>query len=114
MLHHELVEVRRNITKASAFGKTDIGFAVGLHNTYKKLEELFDKKQESDIDEINIILDSMRYRIGATGKERVNSVNDYFQSILNICFPPLQRYLMWSAANSEHLFEENKEEKKEK
>jgi hypothetical protein len=95
--------VRRNISEAASFGETGMSFVVALHSTFKKLEELFNNKKEDDLDEINIILDSMRYRIGATGKERISTVNEFFKQILNICFPALDRYLMWSASEQQHI-----------
>lgn len=55
----------------------------------------------------------MRYRIGASGKERINAVNEFLKQILNICFPALQRYLMWSAANEKHLFRSDTDSKDE-
>lgn len=46
----------------------------------------------------------MRYRIGASGKERINSFNEYLKQILSICFPAMHRYLLWSAAEKQHVF----------
>jgi hypothetical protein len=37
-------------------------------------------------------------RIGATGKTRINLVNEYFKQILNLGFPVLYRYMLWSAS----------------
>lgn len=51
----------------------------------------------------------MRYRIGATGKERVNSLNENFKHAIHMCFPALHRYLIWSASEGKHLFGSSEE-----
>jgi vacuolar-type H+-ATPase subunit H len=100
-----LHEAREGLAKASTMAQqTAGGFTVGRQHTIKKLEQLVSKTEEGDAEEVNIILDSLRYRISATGKERVNSVNEYFRQIANTCFPALNRYLMWSALERRHLF----------
>lgn len=104
-LLRQLHEARENLSKASTLAQqTAGGFTVGRQHTIKKLEQLVSKKQEGDPEEINIILDSLRFRISATGKERVNTVNEYFRQIVNNCFPALNRYLMWSAIEGKHIF----------
>lgn len=50
-------------------------FAVGRQQTMKRLEKLIEDGNAADITEINAILDSLRTRIGATGRERVNTIN---------------------------------------
>lgn len=55
-------------------------------------------KPGPDVDvEINIMLDSMRYRLGATGKERVMKVNEFFKQIIHLSLPPVLRHLVWDA-----------------
>lgn len=43
----------------------------------KKIKSLLDRANlgEETSDEINLIIDSLRSRIGATGKERINTIN---------------------------------------
>lgn len=42
----------------------------------KKIKTLLEKnKEEEHNEEINQIIDSLRSRIGATGKERINTIN---------------------------------------
>ena len=43
-------------------------FAVGRQQTMKRLEKLIENENNTDIAEINSILDSLRTRIGATGR----------------------------------------------
>jgi hypothetical protein len=73
-------------------------FAVGRQQTMKRLEKLIEDENNADLGEINSILDSLRTRIGATGRERVNTINEYFKQIVNISFPALHRYMMWTAS----------------
>jgi hypothetical protein len=82
-------------------------FAVGRQQTMKRLEKLIEDGNNADINEINSILDSLRTRIGATGRERVNTINEYFKQIVNISFPALHRYMMWTASERKHLFSED-------
>jgi hypothetical protein len=76
------------------------GFTASRHQMIKKLELLLERanKGEDPSEEINTIIDSLRYRIGATGKERINTINEYFRQIVNLSLPALHRYMMWSAA----------------
>jgi len=68
---------------------------------------LIEDDNNSDLGEINEILDSLRTRIGTTGRERVNTINEYFKQIVNISFPALHRYMMWTASERKHLFSES-------
>lgn len=72
----------------------------------KKIKALLERSNggEDTSTEINGIIDSLRYRIGATGKERINTINEYFRQIVNLSLPALHRYMMWSAAEGRHLF----------
>ena len=61
----------------------------------------------ADEDEINLILDNLRYRVGATGTERQGKINYIFKQVIQISFPALHRYFMWSAYhNTEHFGDE--------
>jgi hypothetical protein len=50
-----------------------------------------------DEDEINLILDNLRNRVGATGSERQGKITYIFKQIIHLSFPALHRYLMWTA-----------------
>ena len=78
----------------------------------KKIEGLLERAQsgEDPSVEINSVIDSLRYKIGATGRERINTINEYFKQIVNLSLPALHRYMMWSAAEGRHLFSEDESE----
>jgi hypothetical protein len=82
------------------------GFTASRHDMMKKIKGLLERSNngEDTASEINSIIDSLRYRIGATGKERINTINEYFRQIVNLSLPALHRYMMWSAAEGKHLF----------
>lgn len=50
---------------------------------------------EPDQNEINLLLDSMRLRIGGGGKERVTASNFFFNELLDLSIPIHIRYLLW-------------------
>ena len=53
------------------------GFTESRHLMMKKIEGLLElaKKGEDPSAQLNEIIDSLRYRIGATGHERINTIN---------------------------------------
>lgn len=64
----------------------------------KRLERILrEDREENAEEEINIILDSIRFLVGATGKERINKVQECFKQITNLSFPAMHRYLIWAA-----------------
>jgi hypothetical protein len=38
------------------------------------------------------------------GSEREGTVNYYFKQIMNVCFPALHRYMMWTAERNTEFF----------
>ena len=52
---------------------------------------------EVDIDKVNLLLDTLKYRIGPTGRERQAKLTYNFKNIINTLFPGLHRYLMATA-----------------
>jgi hypothetical protein len=52
---------------------------------------------EEKNNEINLALDSIIYRYGATGKERKNNITESYRQILAITPSIVQRYLLWAA-----------------
>lgn len=61
--------------------------------------------QDYDIDKINLLLDTLKYRIGASGKERQAKINYFFKNIINTLFPALHRYLLHIASRSLDIFQ---------
>lgn len=88
------------------------GFTASRHQMMKKIEGLLQKAKngEDPSVELNEIIDSLRYKIGATGKQRINTINEYFRQIVNLSLPALHRYMMWSAAENRHLFGNDEQE----
>ena len=82
------------------------GFTASRHEMMKKIKLLLERgnQGENTASEINEIIDSLRSRIGATGRERINTINEYFRQIVNLSLPALHRYMMWSASEGRHLF----------
>lgn len=70
-------------------------------NLIEKLEKCIESNGEEN--EINLLLDSMRFRLGATGKERVTAVNYFFKQILDICLPTHFRYFLHTAEAGEFV-----------
>jgi hypothetical protein len=57
--------------------------------------------------ELNLAIDSMIYRFGATGKERKNNINESYKQIISLAPPSMHRYFLWAAREKVHLFEAN-------
>ncbi|KAL4506053.1 hypothetical protein ABPG72_013814 [Tetrahymena utriculariae] len=70
-----------------------------------KLEKCIQSNGEEN--EINLLLDSLRFRLGATGKERITAINYFFKQILDICIPTHFRYLLYTADAEEDMFADN-------
>lgn len=88
-------------------------FAASRHQLIKRLEVLLESSEADPTPEINEIIDNLRSRIGATGKERINTINEYFRQIVNLSLPALHRYMMWSASEKKHLFAQDEEKEAE-
>ena len=91
------------------------GFTASRHEMMKKIKSLLERANqgENTSEEINVIIDSLRSRIGATGKERINTINEYFRQIVNLSLPALHRYMMWSASEGKHLFSDKMDDEEE-
>jgi len=50
-------------------------------------------------------LDSCIYRIGASGSERKAILDILYTGFINRNLPNIYRYILWSAVNSVHLFQ---------
>jgi len=67
----------------------------GRMQLFEKLEKMVNSG--CDENEINLLIDSLRLRLGATGKERVNALNFFFKQIVDILIPVHMKYLLWVA-----------------
>lgn len=57
-----------------------------------------------DCDKINLLLDTLKYRIGASGRERQSKLAYQYKSIVNTMFPALYRYLLYSSLHKFDIF----------
>lgn len=58
-----------------------------------------------DFDKINLLLDTLKYRIGASGRERQSKLTYHYKSIVNTLFPALYRYLLLSNIHQVDFFQ---------
>jgi polyhydroxyalkanoate synthesis regulator phasin len=96
----ELEETKNYIDRIINQNKAMSGFTASRHQMIKNLENVLqasDLSHQEKNDQINQIIDNLRYRIGAAGKERISTINEYFRQIVNLSLPALHRYMMWSA-----------------
>lgn len=104
-LENEIEEVEGEIQKTKVKindfyqeNKYASGFSA-LNQLEGKLERLLLQDISETIEEeINIILDSIMFRVGATGKERIVKINECFKQIINLSLPALHRYVLWMAS----------------
>lgn len=61
-----------------------------------------------DFDKINLLLDTLKYRIGASGRERQSKLAYHYKSIVNTIFPALYRYILFSSMHNFDIFEDSK------
>jgi len=91
-----------NLNKMNLQSKYLTGLNQGKQQLFDKLEKMMASK--ADESEINLLIDSLRLRLGATGKERVNAINYYFKQIYDILIPVHMKYLLWIASEGKDLF----------
>eukprot|EP01017_Pseudomicrothorax_dubius_P051019 TRINITY_DN974_c0_g1_i4.p1 TRINITY_DN974_c0_g1~~TRINITY_DN974_c0_g1_i4.p1 ORF type:complete len:425 (+),score=90.32 TRINITY_DN974_c0_g1_i4:58-1332(+) len=73
------------------------------NNLFEKLEKSM--RSGADQSEVDLLLDSMRLRFGANGKERVNAINYLFNQIVDIFIPLHMKYVLWIATEGKHVFD---------
>jgi hypothetical protein len=77
-------------------------FVTGKQQLFERLEKVI---QGGDDTEINLLIDSLRLRLGATGKERVNAINYFFRQVIDLLMPVHMKYLLWVATEGKsHSF----------
>ena len=62
-----------------------------------------------DLDKVNLLLSTLKYRIGPTGRERQAKIDYNFRNIVNTLLPGLHRYFLVTAFQKLDIFkkEEN-------
>lgn len=58
----------------------------------------------ADIDKINLLLNTLKYRIGPSGRERHAKIEYNFKNIVNTLFPGLLRYFLITASKNTDMF----------
>lgn len=79
---------------------------IGKQMAYGRIEELINENEEVDEDELNLLLDTLKLKVGAMCKERQNTINYYFKQWIHLCYPALHRFLLWTATEGKHDFGE--------
>lgn len=57
-----------------------------------------------DEDEITLIIDNLRNKVGVKGTDRQVKNTYIFKQIIHMCFPALHRYFMWTANDGIHYY----------
>ena len=73
---------------------------VGRQQLFEKLEKSFSQDKPDEY-QISLLIDSFRLRLGASGRERVKSVDYFFDQIVENFLPSSLKYLLLSAAQQD-------------
>lgn len=57
-----------------------------------------------DLDKVNLLLNTLKYRIGPSGRERQAKIEYNFKNIVNTWFPGLHRYFLVIANQKLDIF----------
>jgi len=108
-LQTELVTARKqlennssNLNKVSFQSKPMHNLHTAKQQLFERLEKMVDGK--ADESEVSFLIDSLRLRFGASGKERVDVVNYMFKQIVEFLVPVHMKYLLWVATQNKDLF----------
>ena len=71
-----------------------------IFNELEGLVSLGLVETDIDLDKVNLLLDTLKYRIGPTGRERQAKLTYNFKNIINTLFPGLHRYFMSTAVKN--------------
>lgn len=91
------------------------GHTKHLNNLIQMKQQIYTKMGKitsstiKDENEINLLLDSLRLRLGATGKERVAAVDSLFKQISEIIVPGYIRFLLCLSIYDQDLIKSEKE-----
>jgi hypothetical protein len=85
---------------------TQIGtFDTKLIHVFKRMEKLINADEgEERNNDLNVAIDSVLYRFGATGKERKGNITESYRQIMSLALPIVNRYLLWTCKERTHLF----------
>jgi len=108
-LQLELVNSRKQLeVNNNSFNKL-CGQSKLMNTLYSGKQQLFEKLERMltgkiDEGEVSLLIDSLRFRLGASGKERTSAINFFFKQIIDLNVPVHMKYLLWTAAEGKDLF----------
>eukprot|EP01017_Pseudomicrothorax_dubius_P031873 TRINITY_DN4115_c0_g2_i1.p1 TRINITY_DN4115_c0_g2~~TRINITY_DN4115_c0_g2_i1.p1 ORF type:complete len:302 (-),score=65.06 TRINITY_DN4115_c0_g2_i1:740-1645(-) len=91
-----LEENNTNLRQICASSNLLSNLIIGRQSIFEKLEEAVATNNEA---EASLLLDSLRYRLGANGKERLAGVKFYFRQLAEIFLPLHMKYLLLIAGD---------------
>lgn len=65
---------------------------------------MYDAIKQNDDFEINLIIDSLRLRLGISGQRREEALNSFFNEIVNMLLPFHMKYLIQTASEGTEVF----------
>lgn len=74
---------------------------VGRQQLFEKLEKAFSQEKPDEY-QISLLIDSFRLRLGASGRERVKSIDYFFEQIVENFLPSSLKYLLLNASQQDH------------
>lgn len=108
-LQQELVNSKKQLElNSNSFNKL-CGQSKLMNTLYSGKQQLFEKldkmlSSKTDEGEVSLLIDSLRFRLGASGKERTSAINFFFKQIIDLNVPVHMKYLLWTAAEGKDLF----------
>lgn len=81
---------------------------VGRQQLFEKLEKAFSQDKPDEY-QISLLIDSFRLRLGASGRERVKSIDYFFEQIIENFLPSSLKYLLLCASQQESALEKPNE-----
>jgi len=108
-LQKELTSARKqlennsnNLSKLNFQSKPLQNLHTGKTQLFERLEKMVDTKAEES--EVSLLIDSLRFRFGASGKERIEVVNYMFKQVVEFLVPVHMKYLLWAATTNKDMF----------
>jgi hypothetical protein len=108
-LQKELTSARKqlenntnNLSKLNFQSKPLQNLHTGKTQLFERLEKMVDSRAEES--EVSLLIDSLRFRFGASGKERIEVVNYMFKQVVEFLVPVHMKYLLWAATQNKDMF----------
>jgi hypothetical protein len=108
-LQKELTSARKqlenntnNLSKLNFQSKPLQNLHTGKTQLFERLEKMVDSR--ADESEVSLLIDSLRFRFGASGKERIEVVNYMFKQVVEFLVPVHMKYLLWAATQNKDMF----------